>query len=137
MQDLVTAQCLQGKRGRLKRSALYALVLTMTGCGFGFVGRLTNRVAPKPDYYRLLFTELARQTFLQTSTPTIVKENENTLALFEREYNARNAKQGLPSERLSAPKNSLMTYSYLPDAFEAIGARTVEIPFYRIIEEQA
>ena len=107
------------------------------GCCFGFVNSLTQRVAPKPDYYKLLFTELARQTSLQSGTPTIVKEDEHTLALFEREYNARNARHGLTRERVFAPKDSVMLFTFLPGAFETVGARTVEIPFYRIIQEQA
>ncbi len=137
MRDLAASKRLQRKRARLKRGALYALVVIVTGCVFGFVDRLTRRIVPKPDYYKLLFTELARQNYLQTGTPTIVKEDEHTLALFEEEYNLRNAKYGFSNEQVVPPKVSVLQYSYPPGMLDLIGKGIVEVPFTRIVQEQA
>ena len=134
MHTQLPAQRLQRKRGPLQLTSLFAAAVILAGCSFGFVASLTRWVSPKPDYYRLLFTELARQTSLQTGTPTIVKEETNTLAMFEREYNLRNKSYGLPSQRIVRPKNSLMQYSY--PLGTPIGDGVVEISFSRIVQEQ-
>lgn len=123
-----TTHSLQRKRNRLKKAALCGLVIVIAGCGFGFVNRLTERLVPKPDYHKLLFTELARQAVLETGTPTIVKEDDSTLAMFEREFNRRNARLGIPPQQLTMPDNEVLGFSYAPGMMEQTGTGLMRTP---------
>jgi hypothetical protein len=113
----------QRRRNRLLRGTLYALFLASIGCGVGFIDSWAEAVAPEPDYYRIVFDDLARQHFLATTTPTVVKEDDSTKEFFEGEYNARNRKLGLPSAGVTVPEGGLLQFSY---ASERIGLE--EIP---------
>lgn len=126
---------MERKRSRLLRGMLYALILATIGGCFGFSDRLAAFVAPKPDYYRILFTELARQTFLQTGTPTIVKEDDDTLATFETEFNRRNAKLGFPKGHAYIPDNALLQFSYAPGMIQELGPGLTEIPGSQLVRE--
>ena len=113
----VDPRTLQRRRNRLLRGTVCAFALTLTALGVGFIPSLTETVteavAPKPDYHEILVTELARQHFLATNTPTIVREEAKTLEFFESQYNIRNKHLGLPPATVAAPKDGLLSFSYL------------------------
>jgi hypothetical protein len=124
----VDSRTLQRRRDRLLRGAVRALALTLIAFGLGFISSLTEAltatVAPKPDYYRILVTELARQHFLATNTPTVVREEARTLEFFERQYNVRNEHLGLPAATVAAPGKELLSFSYLAGVMDL--KRTLE-----------
>ncbi len=126
---------IQKKRIHLQQASVVAAVLILAGLSFGFVDSLTGRISFKPDRHRLLFSELARQTSLATGTPTIVKEDDETLAAFEREYNRRNQKLGLAAGQVTAPDNSVLQFSYVPGMMEKIGSGLIEIPGSKLVKE--
>lgn len=103
-------------------------MVLLAGCTFGFVDSLTQRIVPKPDYHKLLFTELARQNTLLTGTPIIVKEDESALAMFEREFNRRNARLGIPPQHLSTPADEVFGFSYAPGMIEQTGTGLIRTP---------
>ncbi len=135
--DLITHQRFRRKRGRLKRESAYALVLALAGCTFGFVDSLTQQIAPKPDYHKLLFTELARQSTLQTGTPTIVKEDDSALVMFEREFNRRNSRLGISAQQVNMPHNEVLGFSYAPGVIEQTGSGLIKTPGSQLVKHGA
>lgn len=131
---------LQQQRNRLRRGAVYALLLIWVAGGFGFIDSWTEAITPKPDYYNVLFEELARQHFLTTGTTTLVKEDSNTLQFFEKQYNLRNQKYGFPSTSVNVPESELLQFSYVPGGFGISGTSVEEIlsqqtsPIFRFTE---
>lgn len=137
MQVLPAATVQQQKRLRLKRNTLYASIIVLIGGCFGFVDRLAERLAPKPDYYKLFFTELARQATLATGTPTIIKQDEDTLKFFENEYNRRNAKLGLAEGKVVPSDKGLLQFSYAPGMIEQLGPGLSLMPSSEILRTNA
>jgi hypothetical protein len=135
VQDFTTHQRFRRKRGRLKRESVCALVVVLAGCGFGFVDSLTQRIVPRPDYHNLLFTELARQTTLQTGTPTIVKEDDSALAMFEREFNRRNARFGISAQQIAMPDNEVFGFSFAPGMIDQTGTGLMKTAFSQLVKQ--
>jgi hypothetical protein len=90
---------------------------------------------PKPDYHKLLFTELARQAALQTGTPTIVKEDDSTLAMFEREFNRRNARLGILDQQITMPDNEVFGFSFAPGIIQQTGTALMRIPGSQLVRD--
>lgn len=134
MPDL-NVRSLQRRRRRLRRAALYALALVLAGCGFGFLESLTELVSAKPDRHQLLFSELARQMSLATGTPMIVKEDDETLAAFESEYNRRNRKFGFAAGKVIVPNNGLLQFTYVPGMMDQLGPGLIEISGAQLVRE--
>ncbi len=107
-------QKLYRNRNRQRLAGSCAFGLVIIGIAFGFVDRFAEKIAPLTDYHRILFTELARQHFVLTGTPTIVKEDDFTLELFERQYDRTISQvSGFPT-MLTMPFGYLWQFSYAP-----------------------
>jgi hypothetical protein len=116
-------------RNRLERRAAYALVLVSIAAAIGWIESWTKAVAPKPDYYRTLFAELARQHYENTTTPTVVRKVAKTLEFFESQYDARNRFLGLPAGKVTAPESGLLSFSYVLPGVLDLKATSVETQF--------
>jgi hypothetical protein len=101
------------KRGRLKRAAVYAVVVLISSLAIGFNDSAVERIAPKPDYYRVVMSEVGRGHFESTGTTTIVREDDYTQELFVQQYKQRIGSLGLPvPATITIPENALVQLSY-------------------------
>src|SRR5438552_1383487 len=122
---------IQTRRKWLARLTLCGFIVIVIGFSVGFVDGVTAIVLPNPDYYRLWFTELARQSNLLTGTPVIVKHDEDTLESFNTEYNRRNKKLGLPPGEAARSNDAVAQFTYAPAMMSIIGSGISEIPISR------
>lgn len=104
---------LQRRRDALLRGAGISLALALAAIGIGCFPSLAEAIAPKPDYYRILMAELAREHFLATNTPTVVKEEAETLEFFGSQYDVRSKHLGSPPAEVFAPREGMLSFSYL------------------------
>lgn len=110
---------------RLLLLAAVALVLTIKAL---YSEAWIESLASRPDLYAILFDELARQHYLASTTTTIVKERNNTLEIFQKQYTLRNQKLNLPQLPASAPNEALAYFSYVPG-----GPGLTEVPLEQLL----
>jgi len=105
---------LRRNRNRLRRSALIAGLILFASGLIGMIGWHWQRSPPRPDYYKILVTDLAEQHHRLTGTATIARENERALDYLDRLYNRKARRDKRPEESVSVDHNGLLHFSFLP-----------------------
>lgn len=114
---------IERKRNRLERGAVYALALISFASAVGWIDPWTEALTPQPDYYAILFRDLAEQHFQNTTTPTVVREEPRTLEFFAKQYEAKSKFLGLPPVTIRAPESGLLSFSYQRALQEVMGLK--------------
>src|SRR5258708_4075003 len=107
-------RAIERKRNRRVRGIVYAGMLAVSAAAVGFIDSCGEAVASKPDYYRIVFEELAHHHFLYTNAPIILKEDPKTLEFFQSQYDRANRHLGVPTSEVTAPESGLLTFDYIP-----------------------
>jgi hypothetical protein len=110
----VAGLTLQQQRNWLVGVAATAILSLAVSLAVAFVDPWTEAFAGRPDYYRILLDEMARQHYFTTGTVTIVKEAGDVMDLFGRQYNLRNQRYGFPETSVAWPEKSVLAFTYVP-----------------------